>query len=518
MEFRDQVLIASLRSRQYFGMFAKLVNFYMQERDMMRTRSSTVPNLSEFNVARAVRVLISVPVTLVGLWGILTVPIDQTVTAQSSESTEASSGVVLIRLDGAIDGVTARFIDRGLETAISQDSELVVLMLDTPGGLLDATRDIVESILASTVPVVVYVAPEGAQAASAGTFIGASAGILAMASATNIGAASVVNSDGSDLPDTLNRKASQDAAAFIRSVAEKRDRNVSALEDTVLSAAAYSASEAVELGVADLVAPDYQSLLRALEGRTVSINGEDRVLELKNVETTTLELSLLERLLTFISNPDIAFLLISLGGLGVIVELWNPGLWIPGTSGALFLILGWAGVGQLPFSWAGVALISVSLLLFYLESTAVGIGYFGVAGTISLILGGVFLVGFFGNPGIPGDAPTISKWLLAVVGVGIGGLVLWFAAEIRKSRFISPYQSPTVSASLVGTTGVVTADMTPEGQVIVNGEYWTGELDFDSAEHAAVGTDVEVVSVDGNHLRVKPVRTETGASDVSDND
>lgn len=148
MEFRDQVLIASLRSRQYFGMFAKLVNFYMQERDMMRTRSSTVPNLSEFNVARAVRVLISVPVTLVGLWGILTVPIDQTVTAQSSESTEASSGVVLIRLDGAIDGVTARFIDRGLETAISQDSELVVLMLDTPGGLLDATRDIVESILA----------------------------------------------------------------------------------------------------------------------------------------------------------------------------------------------------------------------------------------------------------------------------------------------------------------------------------------------------------------------------------
>ncbi|MBC8453401.1 MAG: hypothetical protein H8D69_02870 [Chloroflexi bacterium] len=288
----------------------------------------------------------------------------------------------------------------------------------------------------------------------------------------------------------------------------------------MLSAAAFSASEAVELGIADLIAVDYQSLLRQLDGYEAEINGETIVLELDGAETTTLDLSLLESVLGFISNPDIAFLLISLGGLGVIVELWNPGLWIPGTLGALFLILGWAGVGQLPFSWAGVSLIALSLVLFYLESTAAGIGYFGIAGTISLVLGGVFLVGFFGTPGIPGDSPTISRWLLAVVGVITAGLVLWFASELRKSRLISPYQSPIAASGLIGAAGVVSVDLAPAGEVLVHGEHWTGEVDIDSDSGGTltVGTDVEVVSIDGNHLRVKPVRTESSTHDVTNSD
>jgi membrane-bound serine protease (ClpP class) len=325
-----------------------------------------VPNLSNMRVVRAIRVLLAVLAILVGLFGLsgsIESPFFSSVYAQSADSTP---NVVQIRLDGAIDTVAARFIERGIETALTQDSELVVLMIDTPGGLLDATRDIVETMLASQVPIAVYVAPEGAQAASAGTFIGAAADILVMAPATNIGAAAVVGSDGGDLPDTLSEKATQDAAAFIRSIAERRGRNVSALEDTVLLAAAYSASEAVELGIADMIAVDYRSLLRQLDGRELEIGGETIALDLDRAETTTLNLSLLERVLAFISSPDIAFLLISLGGLGVIVELWNPGLWIPGTLGALFLILGWAGVGQLPFSWAGVALIVLSMVLFYL--------------------------------------------------------------------------------------------------------------------------------------------------------
>jgi membrane-bound ClpP family serine protease len=144
------------------------------------------------------------------------------------------------------------------------------------------------------------------------------------------------------------------------------------------------------------------------------MNGETVTLDLGTViTTTTVDMTLLERLLAFISSPNVAFLLVSLGGLGVIVELWNPGMWIPGTLGVLFLILGWAGIGQLPFSWAGVSLITLSLLLFYLETTAPGLGYFGAAGTISLVLGGLFLVGFFGSPGIPGDAPVVNRWLLA---------------------------------------------------------------------------------------------------------
>jgi membrane-bound serine protease (ClpP class) len=463
---------------------------------------------------RAVRVLLAVLVMLAGLWG-MSFSGDQPAFAQSTDN---DTTVVLIRLDGAIDGVSARFIARGLDTAVEQDAQLVVLMLDTPGGLLDATRDIVASILASEVPVAVYVAPEGARAASAGTFIGASADILAMAPATNIGAAAVVQADGSDLPETLDQKASQDAAAFIRSIAERRGRNVSALEDTVLSASAYSALEAVELGVADLVAVDYASLLHDLDGYEVGTDSETIILDLANVTTNTVDLSLLEQVLSFISSPDIAFLLISLGGLGVIVELWHPGLWVPGTLGVLFLILGWAGVGQLPFSWAGVALITLSLLLFYLESTAVGIGYFGVAATISLILGGIFLLGFFGSPGIPGDAPAISRWLLISVGAVTGALMLWFAMELRKARQIRLYQSPTATMSLVGATGVVSTDLSLAGEVVVNGEYWSGEAEPGTARKISAGANIEVVSVDGNHLKVKPMQNDSSLSDVSDSE
>ena len=480
--------------------------------------------------ARPARVLIAALVTLIGLWGLASGDGSyggtRTVAAQSAAP---GSNVVLIRLDGAIDGVTARFIERGLRIAEEQDSELVVLMLDTPGGLLDATRDIVEVIMASEVPVAVYVAPEGAQAASAGTFVGAAANILAMAPTTNIGAASVVSSDGSDLPDTLSRKAMQDAAAFIRSIAETRGRNVSALEDTVFLAKAYSASEAVELNIANLVAADYASLLEQLDGYEVELSGETMVLNLSDVNTTTVDMTLLERLLAFISSPNVAFLLISLGGLGVIVELWNPGMWIPGTLGVLFLILGWAGIGQLPFSWAGVSLITLSLLLFYLETTAPGLGYFGAAGTISLVLGGLFLVGFFGSPGIPGDAPVVNRWLLAGIGAGAGLFVLWFAREIRKARRIKLYQSPTVSTSLVGATGVVSAILSPAGthvgatytskdpafEVLVSGERWTGEIENDDAGSLAVGSGVEVVSVEGNHVVVKEVRpVSQGADDL----
>ena len=478
--------------------------------------------------ARPARVLIAALVTLIGLWGLASGdgPYGgiRTVAAQGGAP---GSNVVLIRLDGAIDGVTARFIERGLRITAEQDSELVVLMLNTPGGLLDATRDIVEVIMASEVPVAVYVAPEGAQAASAGTFVGAAANILAMAPTTNIGAASVVSSDGSDLPDTLSRKAMQDAAAFIRSIAETRDRDVSALEDTVLLAKAYSASEAVDLNIADLVAADYASLVVHLHGKKIEMNGETVTLDLGTVTTTTVDMTLLERLLAFISSPNVAFLLVSLGGLGVIVELWNPGMWIPGTLGVLFLILGWAGIGQLPFSWAGVSLITLSLLLFYLETTAPGLGYFGAAGTISLVLGGLFLVGFFGSPGIPGDAPVVNRWLLAGIGAGAGLFVLWFATELRKARRIRLYQSPMVSASLVGATGVVSAILSPAGthvgatytskdpafEVLVSGERWTGEIENGDAGSLAVGSGVEVVSVEGNHVVVKEVRPVSQGTD-----
>ena len=451
---------------------------------------------------RQIRIVISISVVLLGL-SLLILPASQPVSAEDMSS---QPEVVLIELDGAISRVSARFVERGMAVAREHNAELVVLTLDTPGGLLDATRDIVEEFLLSDIPIVVYVAPEGAQAASAGTFIGAAAHILALAPATNIGAASVVTIDGEDLPETLGLKATEDAAAFMRSIAEARGRNISALEATVLSAKAYSASEAVDLNVADLIAEDYSSLLVQLDRYEIDLGDRTVMLNLSSFETLIVGKTFLERLLELVSDPNIAFLLVSLGGTGIIVELWNFGLWIPGTLGVLFLILGWAGIGLLPFSWAGVALMALAFFLLYLESTAPGIGYFGTAGVVSLVLGGLLLVGFFGDPSIPGDAPSVSKWLLASIGVFLGICMVWIVYEARKTKQVNLYKSPTTAIELIGMEGEVTVDLSPAGQILIAGEYWSSRIYGDNDEWCIKGSKVEVVAVAGNHLQVKPTK------------
>ena len=451
---------------------------------------------------RQIRIVISISVFLLGL-SLLILPASQPVSAEDMAS---QPEVVLIELDGAISRVSARFVERGMAVAREHNAELVVLTLDTPGGLLDATRDIVEEFLLSDIPIVVYVAPEGAQAASAGTFIGAAAHILALAPATNIGAASVVTIDGEDLPETLGLKATEDAAAFMRSIAEARGRNISALEATVLSAKAYSASEAVDLNVADLIAEDYSSLLVQLDRYEIDLGDRTVVLNLSSFETLIVGKTFLERLLELVSDPNIAFLLVSLGGTGIIVELWNFGLWIPGTLGVLFLVLGWAGIGLLPFSWAGVALMALAFFLLYLESTAPGIGYFGTAGVVSLVLGGLLLVGFFGDPSIPGDAPSVSKWLLASIGVFLGICMVWIVYEARKTKQVNLYKSPTTAIELIGMEGEVTVDLSPAGQILIAGEYWSSRIYGDNDEWCIKGSKVEVVAVAGNHLQVKPTK------------
>ena len=451
---------------------------------------------------RQIRIVISISVVLLG-FSLLILPASQPVSADDMSS---QPEVVLIELDGAISRVSARFVERGMAVAREHNAELVVLTLDTPGGLLDATRDIVEEFLLSDIPIVVYVAPEGAQAASAGTFIGAAAHILALAPATNIGAASVVTIDGEDLPETLSLKATEDAAAFMRSIAEARGRNISALEATVLSAKAYSASEAVDLNVADLIAEDYSSLLVQLDRYEIDLGDRTVMLNLSSFETLIVGKTFLERLLELVSDPNIAFLLVSLGGTGIIVELWNFGLWIPGTLGVLFLILGWAGIGLLPFSWAGVALMALAFFLLYLESTAPGIGYFGTAGVVSLVLGGLLLVGFFGDPSIPGDAPSVSKWLLASIGVFLGICMVWIVYEARKTKQVNLYKSPTTAIELIGMEGEVTVDLAPAGQILIAGEYWSSRIYGDNDEWCIKGSKVEVVAVAGNHLQVKPTK------------
>jgi len=432
--------------------------------------------------------------------GILSIQVNQNHLFAQSDSPL----IVRARIDSAIDSVVAGYVERVIHFAENEDADLIIVTLDTPGGLLDATRDIVEAIMGSDVPVVVYVGPEGAQAASAGTFIGASADVLAMSLATNIGAASVVDASGGDLPDTLERKANQDAAALIRSIAETRERNINALESTVLAAKSFSAEQAIEKSIADLLADDFDDLISQLsDANYVDLFG-GQIFDFTDAEISLVEFTLLERLLSFVSSPDIAFLLISLGGLGIIVELWNPGTWIPGTLGALFLILGWAGVGQLPFSWAGIALVALAMLLFYLESTAPGVGYFAVAGAVALVLGGIFFVGFFGIERIPGDAPIVNRWLLSSITAAILGLVLWLGYFIRGTKRIPAYDGYQSASNIVGSTGTVTVALAPSGEVLVHGEHWTGVVQDQSGE-INVDDEIEVIAVDGNTLTVRRV-------------
>ena len=386
-------------------------------------------------------------------------------------------------------------IDRG---------DLVVIILDTPGGLLDSTRNMVNAILESRVPVAVYVSPSGAHAASAGTFIGAAANILAMAPVTEIGAAAVVGGQGEDLGETLEVKANEDAAALIRGIAEKRRRNVEALEATVFEAKAYSAEEAVEMGIADVIANDLDELLGWLEGK--SFETAEGLVTIRNLQRAQIEernYSIWDQFLGVIANPNLAFLLISLGSLALVVELWNFGTFIPGTIGVVLLVLGFAGVGQLPFQWAGIILIVVAIALLAAEIFVTpGFGFFGISGVIALILGGLFLFPSIDveAPELPGGQIQVSLWLLGTMGSIVLSFVIWMIWELRKVSRPESY-IPTGSSSLViGTTVPVIKTLDPEGEVYAAGEHWTARTSDRS--RVDEGTTVRVLGVDGLTLIV----------------
>ncbi len=432
--------------------------------------------------------------------------------APATEPADAQSGqpvVRVIELDANIDIVSARYLKRAISKANDDGVELAVIELDTPGGTLDSTRDMVTAILESEVPIAVFVSPEGAQAASAGTFISAAAGFLAMAPATNIGAASPVDGSGGDLPDTLESKVTQDTAAFMRSIAEERGRNVDALEATVLQATSYSASEAVDEGIADVVVRHIDELLEEIDGRSIQTFDTSMTVSTANARIDRVGMSFIDRTISFLANPNIAFLLISLGTIGLIVELWNPGMFIPGTLGVAFLVLGWVGIGNLDFSWAGVIFLALAILLFVLESQAPGVSYFGIAGGVALVIGGVFLVGRFTDPNLPGGIQTVSYWVVGIVSGSVIAFVLWLSWQVRQAAKTPPWQSQTSSEGVLGQEALVTRELAPSGEVHVGGEFWSAELA--NAEFLppdtkiARGEHVRVVRIEDVHLYVEPI-------------
>ena len=433
--------------------------------------------------------------------GVIVAALVFTGVAQTQGDATPGGPVVVIELDSAIDKVSARFLERGLEEAEDRGATVAIVRIDTPGGLLDATRDMVGDVFASPVPVVSYVAPEGAQAASAGTFVAAAASLLAMAPATNIGAAAVVGAGGEDLPETLSRKATEDASALIRSIATRRGRPADALEATVREAKSYSASEARTLGIADLLAADLDRLVVELDGRTLDSADGRKVVDTSGAEIESIEMSFFERILSFLADPNIAFLLISLGTLALAVEIWSPGLWVPGATGILCLVLGFAGVGLLPFTWAAIALLGLAVLFFVLEALHPGLGLFGAFGAVALVLGGLFMLG---GSELPGQAVSVSPWLLAVVGVLALLVTALLVREMRLSHRPA-YVSPYARESLVGELAHVTVRLAPQGEVRVAGETWGAELR--GADSAEVGEQVRVAELSQLGLVVEPAES-----------
>ena len=420
----------------------------------------------------------------------------------STAEAQAPHGVV-VEIDEPIQPSTARFLERVVNDAEEDGARFVVIRLDTPGGLYDSTRDIVETILESTVPVIVYVSPSGAQAASAGTFIATAGHITAMANGTNIGAASPVDQSGGPLPEPLGSKATNDAAAFLRSIAVERERNADALNQTVTQAQAYSASEALDKNVIDLVAKDLEQLLSTVDGTRVDLfDGSSPVIETAGIELRTVDKTVLERFLAIVSNPNVAFLFLIVGAIGLFIEFLAPGLFAPGIIGVLCLVVAFVAFGNLPVNWVGLALIGFALLLIFAELQSPGVSFFGAGGVVSFVLGSVLLFGGF-TPG-PIETPSfrVDYWLIGGITVALSGFLLYVVRDILMAQKIEERQATKgiTTAALVGTTGVVSAELAPSGMVVVSGEEWGAVSDTgDSIEE---GAEVVITEVEGLTLKV----------------
>ena len=410
--------------------------------------------------------------------------------------------VLVLEIDGIVHPISEGFIKRGVEKAKSDGAELIVIELDTPGGLLNSTRDITQHLLEAELPSVVYVSPRGAQAASAGTFIASAANFSAMSPGTNIGAASPVSATGEELTDTQKSKVFNDAAAEMRSIANLRGRNTEKLEATVLRSLSYTASEALEENIIDLIASDLDDLLFKLDGLQTIIqppDGPQVTIETTGANIRRLDMSLVEKLLNFLADPNISFLLLTLGGIGLIAELYNPGNFYPGVTGVILLVLAWVSLGNLPVNWAGVVLIIFAIALGTLEIYVTGFGVLGVGAIISFCIGGLLLFFHTGTGSPMSQMPiSVSLWVLIPVVSTIGltvGVLSWFAYKSRDGK----YDSDVVPT--VGEIATVDSDLNPKGTVHARNELWTA-ISEEEGDRITIGTRVKVIKVDGIELTV----------------
>jgi membrane-bound serine protease (ClpP class) len=410
--------------------------------------------------------------------------------------------VVHLRVEDTIQPASQRFIERAIEDADRRGSELVILELDTPGGLLDSTREITSAITQSEVPVVVFVSPGGAQATSAGFFILIAADVAAMAPGTNTGAASPVQGQGEDVGETMKAKVFSDASAMVRSLAEARGRNVELAMEAVMDARSFTAEEAVEAEITDLVAMNTAALMDALDGFEITrVDGSTTVIELPDPVLIEIEQSRAEEILSFLANPNVAYLLLALGMLGIYVEVTHPGGIFPGVVGVVAMLLALYSLSVLPLSWAGVALIAVSLLLFLLEVKVTSFGLLTVGGVICFVLGSLML---FDGP-IPDMRVSLGVVLPTAVVIAVA-VVFLLGRVVRAHR----RQVMTGAKGLVGEIGTALADIATDGKVLVHGEYWDARSTGGSIPK---GSKVRVESVGDKLLDVSSVEPQQASSE-----
>jgi len=406
---------------------------------------------------------------------------------------EEKAPVFFAEVDGIINPATAKFIIESIDQAVQQGGQCLIVQLDTPGGLMDSMRNIVKKILASPIPIIVYVAPGGARAASAGVFITMSAHVAVMAPGTHIGAAHPVTlgAEGKE-SKTMSEKIVNDTVSYVKTIAKTRGKNVDWAEKAVRKSVSITEEEALKLNVIDMISPNLQDLLTKIDGRVVKFNGVTRTLLTKGVQPQFMRMSWRYRLLDTISNPSIAYILLMLGIYGIFFELSTPGAILPGVVGGIFLILAFYALQMLPINFAGLALILFAIILFIAEIKVVSHGLLSVGGVISLFLGSLMLI----------ENPTeYMRISLSVIIPAVLVSAAFFTFAVTKAIKARLTKPTTGMEGLIGEIGTVSTPIALEGKVAIHGEFWNAISD----QRIEAGEKAQVIGVVNLKLKVRKI-------------
>ena len=420
-----------------------------------------------------------------------------------AQDSNQDGAVYIAEVTGIISPPVVTYVGRVIDEAARKNASLVIIQMDTPGGLDTSMREIIQDMLESPVPIAVYVAPDGARAASAGLFLLMAGHIAAMAPATNTGSASPVAMGGEEIDSTMAAKVTNDAAALIRSLANRYDRNATWAEQAVRESVSITDEEALELNVIDLVALDIDHLLEQVEGQTVLTEAGEVTLSVLDAPRQEKSMNFAERFLHILLDPNLAFILLTVGSIGIIAELYNPGAMLPGTAGVISLLLAFFALGTLPTNWAGVALIVVAVILFIIELNTDTTGILATGGIIAFVLGAMILFRPFdaGSPALPDI--RVNPLLIAAMAAAVGGFMLFVVSKLiaaRHAPMLTGYEHFT------GQIAQVRHDLVPEGRVWFQGQSWYARSV--TGQNVTAGGEVRIVGLDELTLLVEPVKTD----------